>query len=409
MKARPTFWLALILLAALLALGMADRYRLQELRSARAKLLEQALAAGSVVDADQAALPRPSKRPRMDPVPEAKAAAVAFMAYGRDMEAWQERVIAEGGNPNAPDKATRQRMIREIENIRSLDAAQLQILMGEIRDSGDITDRTRQSLLRFAMTCLVKVKPGEALQLLAEDTRLREAISWKTNGAVEVLVFSAAREWSALGTEPLLAWLETGESSLPHDLTDEAIHGLTYGTATRDPRLALDLTIRFGEDTGDFLRYGLASEGQSEDQRLLALGVFREWSEENPDASAKLRGEVLRNLAFGRNHEPESFETATSWIARANLSQEDLQTLCNTITLANREEEAPRWVEWFGAVLPPETAGHRIREFATEWAKTAPGAFAEWFASAPEGLAKREAQAVMEILKLKESPSTAPD
>lgn len=34
-------------------------------------------------------------------------------------------------------------------------------------------------------------------------------------------------------------------------------------------------------------------------------------------------------------------------------------------------------------------AGLRIREFATEWPNAAPGTFAEWFASAPEGLAKR--------------------
>lgn len=154
---------SLLILAAAGSLGWHDHQRLAVVRAGHAQLAAEAAQLGISLDPKNPAGPvRVTKRERENREADAKLAAAEFIAFAREMEAMEKK----GGQP---DEATQKKILDFMDRMMSLDAAQLKILIAEIRANKELKDETRQGLLGFSIMTLAKDHPQTALALFTES------------------------------------------------------------------------------------------------------------------------------------------------------------------------------------------------------------------------------------------------
>jgi hypothetical protein len=155
----------LILLVAAL-FGVPNHQRLVSVRESHAKLAATAAQLGVSIDINHPDDPvRVTKREREDKEADARAAAVEFIAFAKEMEAMEKK-----GGP--PDEAQQKRVMEIMDRMMSLDPAQLKILIAEVRAAKDLKDETRQGLIGFSIMTLSNDHPQAALALFTESSDL---------------------------------------------------------------------------------------------------------------------------------------------------------------------------------------------------------------------------------------------
>jgi len=385
--------ITVLLLAAAAVIGWQDHRRLDRLRAAHAELLTRAAAQGVSIDpGDPTASPRLSKRLRVNRAAEARQVASSFMAYGRDMEAYQKQRRAEGGSLNDPDEATRHRMKDELDQVMALDGDQLKILIEEIRVSGDVDDDAKQRLLRFALDRLTKDYPREALAILTDTPGMLEQLR-RTNGVAEGVVFSAVRGWTKLDPDAASKWVRERAGTLPSELADKASDGLIFGVADRDVRLTLRLVNEYGKDPSSYLKSILLRDGQTPQQRNESLAAYREWKS-TPNASRmseQVSEEILPDLAFGPLPYRNAFGDVAGWVDESNFTPEELALLCKGLAGRVKPAETGEWLAWLDTKLPPAAARSNAWHLFNSWLDHDFEAARQWATDAPDTPAKHTA------------------
>lgn len=371
-----------LLLVALLGFGWHNQLRLVDLRKTQRQLTARAAARG--IDPNSA-VPA-TRRPRPDPVTEAKTLAAEFIAYAKEMEALGRLGI------HSADLATRQRMMEQMDGIMSLNGTQLKILIDEILADGEAEDTMRRHLLRFLIPRLSRDYPQDTLALLTGSSELREILDLNSPSTSASLIATAVGSWAANDPSKALAWFRENSASLSETSLKRIKSSLLNGLAANDLRLALALHDEFGNPPHG-VEYLITRGDQSPQARIAALAVIREWSAtlEDEKVGQRVLNDCLAKLALGSDSASAAFLPTTQWIASAKLSPKEFEFITRVdlldLTYYIKPEETGQWLEWLGRSYPPDVSSRRISQLITN--RRTKTAAKEWLATAPDSPAKR--------------------
>ena len=369
----------ILLLAALF--GFHGHQQLVTVRENHARLVASANQLGIAVDSSHPSTPvRITKREREDKEADAKAAAVEFIAYAREMEAIQEKGVT------VLDEAQQMRKMEIMDRIRSLDSAQLKILIAEVRAAKDIKDETRGELIRLSLGMLAKDSPQTALALLIEMSDLFEGSRMDS----ELISYSLA-QWAKDDPLAALEWVRNNSAKFPDLITDEAKHGLISGTAIQDPKLAFKLIGELGLEDPSFVVTEIVGAATTPEQRTATLAALREHLANLKDEKARKDLSRSAVYVFAHNSSKEGFEAGSQWITAAGFTPAELESFAGGLNGSIKNGENGLWIEWIGENLPPQKAAGKIEYMVRFWTQTDFQAAANWINSVPDGPTKNTA------------------
>ncbi len=369
----------LILLVAVL-FGVPNHQRLVTIRESHAKLVAAASQLGVSIDSNRPDDPvRVTKRERENKEADARAAAVEFIAFAKEMEAMEKK-----GGP--PDEAQQKRIMEIMDRMMSLDPAQLKILIAEVRAAKDLKDEMRQGLIGFSIMTLSNDHPQAALALFTESSDL-----FTESGMGNHVVSSSLAKWAK--DDPLAAveWVKKNSAKFPDLITDDAKRGLISGTANQDPRLAFKLIGELEIKEISQSINSIIRAAKTPEERTATLTALREHLATLPDE--KKRAELSENAVrrFADNIADAGFDAGTRWIDEAGFSPTELDSFVSGLQGSGKSEETGKWIEWIGEKLPPDKADDRIENLVRNWTRNDFQAAGTWLAAAPDGPTKNAA------------------
>jgi hypothetical protein len=378
MKVSIAASILILLLAALF--GWQNHQRLATVRADHAKLVADATRMGISIDPSRPDDPvRVTKRERENKEVDAKAAAVEFIAFAREMEAMEKK-----GGP--PDEAQQKRIMDIMDRMMALDSAQLKILIAEVRAAKDLKDETRQGLIGFSIMTLANDHPQAALALFTESSDLM-----KGEGIGEHVVSSSLAKWAKDDPLGALEWVRKNKEKYPDLITDQAKRGLISGTAAQDPKLAFKLIAELGIKESYQGVSSIMSAAKTPAERTATLTALREHLATLPDEKAKkeLSNTAMNN--FASSIAREGFDAGSKWVAEANFSPAELESFADGLRGSVKGDDNGRWIEWFGEKLPPDKAAENIGNLVSDWTRNDYQAAGKWLGTAPEGPARNAA------------------
>jgi hypothetical protein len=366
----------ILLLAALF--GFHAHQQLVTVRKTHARLVASANQLGiSIVPSRPDALVRITKREREDKQADAKAAAVEFIAFAREMEANREKGVST-------DEARLKRQMEIMDRMLTLDSAQLKILITEVRAAKDLKDSTRQGLLNRSLKLLAQDSPQAALALLTEPSDL-----FKGSGSLNISPSLA--QWATDDPLAALEWVRNNSAKFPDLITESAKRGLISGTAIQDPKLAFKLIDELGLENPSFVVTGIVRAATTPEQRTATLAALREHLANLKDEKA--RKDLSRSAVyeFAQNIGNEGFEAGSQWITAAGFTPAELESFAGGLYSSIKNGENGRWIEWIGENLPPRKAADKIESMVRGWTQTDFQAAGNWINSVPDGPTKNTA------------------
>lgn len=375
---RISIALSLLILAIGAMVGWLDQQRLTKVREIHAKLVAKAAGSGITLDpAHPEDGVRVTKRERENKEDGAKKAAARFIDFAREMQA------AEG--KSEPDEGAQKKVIELMDLMMSLDAAQLKIVIAEIRASKDIKDQMRQGLIGFSIMTLANDHPQAALALFTESSDLMEG-----NGMSKHVISSSLAKWAKDDPMAALEWVRKNGEKFPDLVNDDAKRGMISGAAANDPKLAFQLIGELGlKSANDSIR-SIVDAATTPEQRTLTLAALREHLAGITDQKA--RDEASNNAvgSLARSAAKDGFEAGSKWIESAGFTPEQLANLGNNgFSWSIKGDDTGKWVEWMGTTLPAgKESESGIRSMVNNWTRNDYQAAGKWLVSTPDGPAK---------------------
>lgn len=374
--------LSVLILAIGGLLGLQDQRRLAAVRESHDQLVAEASRSGITVDSANAEDGvRITKREREDKEAEAKDAAASFIAFAKEMEA-----IEKKGGP--PDEATQKRIMDFLDRILSLDAAQLKILIAEIRDAKDIKDETRQGLIGFSTMTLASDHPQAALTLLIESATDSSGVL-KMNGVEKHAMSTSLAKWAKDDPMAALEWVRKNGEKMPALVDDDAKRGMISGTAVQDPKLAFKLIGELGLKDGESAIDSIVDAARTPTERTATLAALREHLATLPEGELRDQAASGAIRSLFQNAVKDGFEAGTRWVESAGFSPEELGEISNGgIQQSIKSSDTGKWVEWLGKTVPEGKGDNGIRSMVRNWTENDYQAAGKWLAAAPEGRAR---------------------
>ncbi|HEY1121423.1 MAG TPA: hypothetical protein VGE67_07465 [Haloferula sp.] len=374
--------LSVLILAIGALLGLQDRRRLEAVRESHDKLVAEAARSGITVDsANPEDGVRVTKREREDKEAEAKDAAVKFIAFAKEME----EIEKKGG---APDESVQRRVMDFLDRIMSLDAAQLKILIAEVREAKDIKEQTRQGLIGFCVMTLASDHPQAALTLLIESATDSSGVL-KMDGMEKQAMSTSLAKWAKDDPMAALEWVRKNGEKMPALVDDNAKRGMISGVAAQDPKLAFKLIGELGLKDGDRSIDSIVDAARTPAERTATLAALRDHLATLPEGDARDRASVGAIRSFFQNAVRDGFDAGTRWIENAGFTPDELGRIGDSgIQHSIKGSDTGKWVEWMGKTLPEGKADNGIRNMVSNWTESDYQAAGKWLASAPEGRAK---------------------
>jgi hypothetical protein len=369
----------LILLVAAL-FGVPNHQRLTVMRESHAKLVATAAQIGVSIDPSHPDDPvRVTKRERENKDADAKLAAAELIAFAKEMEA-----IEQTGGP--PDETQQNRVLEIMDRMMSLDAAQLKILIAEVRAAKELKDDTRQEIIGFSIMTFSNDHPQAALALFTESSDLltERVIS-------DQVVSSTLAKWAEDDPLATMEWVKKNGAKFPDLITDDAKRGLISSIAAQDPKLAFkligDLEIK---DTRQALSM-ISVAATTPELRTATLSALREHLATLSDEKVKTELSDSAVRWFANNVVETGFEAGTKWVAESNLSPAELQSFAEGLSELGKNEESGQWIEWIGEKLPAKKASDRINRLVRTWTRNDYQAAGKWLTTAADGPTKNSA------------------
>ena len=256
---------ALILLIGA-SLGWHDHRELVTVRERHTRLVAEAAGLGISMDPkNPGKVLRATKRgAREDSELIAHQTAKEIIALAKKLKAIQD-------SGEEPDAETQVLITDLIERMTSLDAAQLKIVIAEVRAAPDLDDELRIGIIGFSIMTLSTDHPQAALAIYMESADL-----FKEKFMGEHVVSTSLANWAKDDPMGALAWVKENGKKFPELISDDAKSGLIAGAAANDPKLAFQLIGELGiEDSSDAVRK-IFSAATSPEQRGATLAALRE-------------------------------------------------------------------------------------------------------------------------------------
>lgn len=374
---RISIAISLLILALAALIGWRDHGELSALRVEREKLSAEATALGirsDDLEQEDHAHPR-TKRQRADKLAEARRAALDIIGLARELERLQE-------SGEATDIETQDRILGALEQIRSLDADQLKVLIGEFKDADGLGDGMRKLLLNVASSALIERNPKAALELLAGSGNPLDDPSERRGN-----IHASLSKWSETDPSGALVWVRA--SSLDFVEKEGMETALIHGASRTDLGLAMKMIREFGISNRLDVAVKIAGDLRNPTQRaeLLRLmkgqpGLFGE-----KEISAVLVG-------IGKHVGESGFEEGARWIKENGFNEEEIRNLvAGGIVSHAKAADTGRWVEWMGENLSGDARERHISSQVRNWTASDHRAAGEWLAALPDGPAKPPAVA----------------
>lgn len=394
MKVSIAASILILLVAALFAFH--GHQQLVTVRESHEKLVFSASQLGISVDpAHPDAAVRITKRERVNKEADAKAAALEFIAFAREMEAMEKK-----GGP--PDEGLQKRVLEMMDRLMSLDSSQLKILIAEVRAARDLKDETRQGLIGFSIMTLSNDHPQAALALLTESSDL-----FKDKGMGTHVISSSLAKWAKDDPLSALEWLRRNNGKFPDLITDDAKRGLIAGTAIQDPRLAFKLVGELDIKEVSQAISSIAHAARTPEERTATLVALRDHLAAIPDEKARAEAGRAALDQLARSALQENFDSASQWIASSKLTPEELESFADGLHHSSKTSECGQWVEWVGHNLPPDKAAQKIGNLVSNWTRNDYLAAGKWLTTAPEGPTKNAAIRSYALTVSRYEPETA--
>lgn len=383
------------------ALGWHNHRQLTNLRVIQGELAAQAAARGISPDPEPPGLSvRITKRARPDRIAGARQSAAEFITYAQEM-------ASLGWKPGGPEKATKERMMDQMDRMMSLDSAQLKIVIAELWAAKDIDIDIQKNLINFSIERLAKDHPEAALEILVDTPGLLDRIYRQLDGSVEnVAISNLFQSFAKINHEFAIGWFQKNKDKIPADMVSSVESGLVRGT--QDARTALRLVVDFGKDPKVFVPFLFERILNNPEERTASLAVLREWSNTILDEKTReeLTTKALQNIVLGKSNKV-SFSATTSWIDKAELSPKEIDQIAAGLDGHVKPEETVKWSEWLEKSLPPEVAKDRMRVLFEEWIGHDYERAGQWLASAPDGSIKTSAILAYVQATVRADPDTA--
>lgn len=371
--------LSLLILAIGALVGWQEHQRLVVVRASHAKLVAEAAGSGVSIDpAHPEDGVRVTKRERENKDEDARKAAARFIAFAREMQAAQE-------TGEESDEGNQKKVIDLMDLMMSLDAAQLKIVIAEIRASKDLKDDMRQGLIGFSIMTLANDHPQAALALFTESSDLM-----KGNGMSEHVISSSLAKWAKDDPMAALEWVRKNGEKFPDLVNDDAKRGMISGAAANDPKLAFQLIGELGlKNSNDAIR-SIVDAATTPEQRTATLAALREHLAAMTDEKARAEASNNAVQSLASNAAKDGFESGSKWIESAGLTPEQLANLGSSgFSWSVKGDDTGKWVEWMGKTLPAgNVSGSGIRNMVSNWTQNDYQAAGKWLSSTPDGPAK---------------------
>ncbi|WP_367870780.1 hypothetical protein [Luteolibacter sp. Populi] len=373
---------ALILIAASF-FGWKEHGRLSSAHTENSRLVGEAqelgldtadLAAGG----DKSTQTKIRRDPQVGKAAQAKDFATRLIAFAREMEETQKK----GGQP---DDAMQKRIVGIMEEMLSLDPAQLKLLVAEFRAAPDLTDDMRSGMIGFAVMMLANDHPATALNLLAESSDLM-----KNDGMAMHVVTSALTKWAQDDPKAAIEWIRKNGKDHPEMVNAETKQGILTGAARLDPVLAFSLAADLDLKDLNSLGQAIGQAGNTSEERIAIVGALRNHLK---GLEGEQRKQMLNSTmgALVNKVVAEGYASSAAWLDSAKLDEAETTAFADGINSWYVKGDTGKWLEWMDGKLPPERLDAKVQSLMGEWAQKDYKAAGQWIDDAKDGPVKNAA------------------
>jgi hypothetical protein len=377
---RISFAITAFILVLGAAYGWHSYEKLVRVRQVHAGLVLEAGQLGISIDGRGSSdVVRVTKREReINTETDAKQLAADFISFAREMEAANE----DGGGG---DSNKQKRVIELIDRMISLNAAQIKILITELRGATGIRDEMREGMIGFSIMTLAGDHPELALAILTESSDLL-----KEKGMGEHVVSSSLSGWAKRDPIAAMEWVKANREKNPNLVSEDAKCGLISGTAANDPKLAFKFISELQLNDPSNAVKGIVSAANTPAERTATLEAMREYLSTVTDEAS--RG-GMSSSAFSQMAQAsakEGFDAATRW-AESSLTPAEFGQFADGVSHLGDNREEGKWIEWIGNKLPAEKSSELVTRMVRSWTQEDYQAAGTWLNSAPAGPTKNTA------------------
>ena len=373
--------LALLIFAAAACYHWQQSQQLAVIRENYTQLAAQAATFGVTLDSSRPSGPaRVTRRTRENKEVDIKAIATELIALAKKME-------AAGDLPWSFD-ANQQKGLTEImSRLISLDSAQLQTVIAEVGADKDLQEQTRWRLIGYTLNTLASEHPQVALALLTESPDFLKDIG----SMGESVVTSSLVTWAKDDAMAALGWVRKNGGKFPSLVTDDTKQRMISSLAADDPKLALKLIGEFKiKDASDAL-FKIASAAKTPGERTTTLATLRDCLAAMPDEKARNQATEKSVGGLARGLAEDGFTAATQWIAGANFTPTELESIAANLSYCNKSDEVGQWIDWISEKFPVEKSGFAIPRIVEEWTQKDYQAAGKWLSTTPASPTKNAA------------------
>lgn len=362
----------ILLIAALI--GVPTHQQIVALRETRGKLATIAAQLGITINSnipDEAV--RVTRRMRENNEVDMKAFSAVVIDYAREVEA-----MNDSGDPE--NEAQQKRSAEVWDRLVTLDAAQLKLMIAEIRAANYLGNLTCQSLIGFSIATLADDQPQTALALLTESSDVFKAVCMGS-----FVVSASLGMWAE--DDPLAAvnWTKKQITEFPDLITDYDRQRVISGMAMQDPKLAFKLIGELGIEQVSPAISGIVTAAKTPEQRTAVLNLLREHLATLPDDTTRTEISEYAIERFAYDIVQGRFEASAPWLAEANFTSSELDSFASGLQRSIKGSETGKWIEWIGKKFPPDKANENIERLIRNWTSNDYQAAGEWLVSAPVG------------------------
>jgi hypothetical protein len=370
--------LTIVILAIAAMLGWRNHRELGQSRETQTRLLAEARALG--LDPEAAArtdgAAAASRRPRESAGD--RAAIARDFARRLALFAREIKEIEKSGEP--PPEDFQQRIFELIEEMLGLDAAQVKVLVAELRVHPELDQEMRVNIIGFAIISLADKQPRAALSLIAEAQDLLKG--------KDHVVTATLERWAR--TEPLAAleWIRDHPATFTPESAEQAKLAVIGGTARQDPKLAFQLIRETGIQNLDEAGRKIADAASTPADRDAVLAAMRAMPEPESTEGGSLAGAVIRRLTSKAL--ADGFAEASSWIEKSSLSETETSAAVSEIS-SHSGKDTGRWIDWMAEKLPASAVDQKVGPMMERWTREDYQAAGTWLAASPAGPARHAA------------------
>lgn len=370
--------LALLILALGLPLGWRASQRLASARERHAQLVAKAAQSGITHDpAHSHDGMRVTKRERENKERGGKRLAADFIATAIETEAFKR----ENGTP---DEALQKKNIDLLASVRSLDSAQIKVLMTELLiASKDLKEGQREEL-RHTLVGIANDHPQVALALFAESANIIKEYSFGKH-----VINTSLTKWAMEDPMATIEWVRKNRDKFPDLIDRETTLRMLSDAAANHPELALQMVQGLGLEQDNYALFRAADSPKTAEERTATLAAITAQLALLPAGAAKdqMSDYLISGLMY--NAAKDGFDAGTRWLDNAGFTPEQLARLADgDFSYLVRLGETGKWIEWMDKTLTGGKADKDIRNIVRDWTEKDHQAAGKWLASTPEGSVK---------------------